>query len=95
MIDPEGLDAKAREAISIARAHALETLGRKEEAAAALERYSSERLTLARVELARRSGDGRGVRAALTAGAPTSDLAAALLERDGARREDAPGERSP
>jgi tetratricopeptide (TPR) repeat protein len=90
LIDPEKLGSKAREAISIARAHALEARGRAKEAEAALERYSSERLTLARAELARRRGDGRGVRSALTAGSPSSDLAKALLEREGA-----PGEASP
>jgi hypothetical protein len=91
MIAPEGLDARGREAISIARAHALEALGREEEADAAFAVYSSARLALARAESARRRGDGPGVRAALEAAAPLSDLAAALLEREGLRTDGARG----
>jgi tetratricopeptide (TPR) repeat protein len=91
MIAPGGLDARGREALSIARAHALEALGRGEEADAAFAVYSSARLALARAELARRRADGRGVRAALEAAAPSSDLAAALLEREGLRTDGARG----
>jgi len=89
------LAAPARESILIARAHALEALGREREADAALGRYSSERLALERAELARRRGDEGGVRSALWAAAQSSDLAAALIGSERAGPEGARGEASP
>jgi tetratricopeptide (TPR) repeat protein len=78
------------ETLAIADAFALEARGRAAGADAALAGRTSERLALVRAELARRRGDGDTVRAALARGAHLSDLAAALLERDGARGEASP-----
>ena len=89
------LSPRARERLAIAHALALEGVGRAAAAEATLARHSTERPALVRAELARRRGDGDGLRAALAAGAPSSDLAAALLQRDGAEPGSARGEASP
>lgn len=94
-IGPAGLPLRARESLIIGRAHALEAIGRAREADAALGRYSSERLALARAELARRRGYGKDVRSTLELAASSSDLAAALLERERAGPQGARGEASP